>query len=111
MKKIYRFVTSLPFMAFLFLALIFTMAVATFVESSYGTPAARSLIYNTHWFEALWALFGLNLLSNLFTYKLLNKRSFTFGLFYVAFLVLLVGPAITRWFGYEGTMHIREDGS
>ena len=111
MKKIYRFVTSLPFMAFLFLALIFTMAVATFVESSYGTPAARSLIYNTHWFEALWALFGLNLLSNLFTYKLLNKRRFTIGLFHVAFLVMLVGAAITRWFGYEGTMHIRENDS
>ncbi len=111
MKKIYRFVTSLPFMAFLFLTLAFTMAVATFVESSYGTPAARSLIYNTHWFEALWALFGLNLLSNLFTYKLLNKRRFTIGLFHVAFLVMLVGAAITRWFGYEGTMHIRENGS
>ena len=111
MKKIYAFFTSLPFMAFLFLTLAFSMAIATFVESSYGTPAARSLIYNTHWFEALWALFALNLLNNLFKYRLLTKRRFTIGLFHVAFLVMLLGAAITRWFSYEGTMHIRENDS
>lgn len=111
MKKIYAFFTSLPFMAFLFLTLAFSMAIATFVESSYGTPAARSLIYNTHWFEALWALFALNLLNNLFKYRLLTKRRFTIGLFHVAFLVMLLGAAVTRWFSYEGSMHIRENDS
>ncbi len=111
MKKIYAFITSLPFMSFLFLTLAFSMAIATFVESSYGTPAARSLIYNTHWFEALWALFALNLLNNLFKYRLLTKRRFTLGLFHVAFLVMLLGAAVTRWFSYEGSMHIRENDS
>ncbi len=111
MKRIYAFFTSLPFMAFLFLTLAFTMAIATFVESSYGTPAARSLIYNTWWFEALWALFALNLLNNLFKYRLLTKRRFTIGLFHVSFLVMLLGAAITRWFSYEGMMHIRENDS
>lgn len=111
MKKIYAFFTSLPFMAFLFLTLAFAMAIATFVESSYGTPAARSLIYNTRWFEALWALFALNLLNNLFKYRLLTKRRFTIGLFHVSFLVMLLGAAITRWFSYEGMMHIRENDS
>jgi cytochrome c-type biogenesis protein CcsB len=98
-------------MAFLFLTLAFSMAIATFVESSYGTPAARSLIYNTRWFEALWALFALNLLNNLFKYRLLTKRRFTIGLFHVAFLVMLLGAAVTRWFSYEGSMHIRENDS
>ncbi|SHF68068.1 cytochrome c-type biogenesis protein CcsB [Mariniphaga anaerophila] len=111
MKKVYSFLTSLPFMAFLFLALAFSMAIATFVESSYGTPAARSLIYNTGWFEALWALFALNLFNNLFKYRLLTKRRFTIGLFHVAFLVMLLGAAITRWLSYEGSMHIRENDS
>ncbi|MCA1758998.1 MAG: cytochrome c biogenesis protein ResB [Bacteroidales bacterium] len=111
MKKVYQFFTSLPFMAFMFLTLAFTMAIATFVESSYGTPAARSLIYNTWWFEALWALFALNLLNNLFKYRLLSKRRFTIGLFHVSFLVMLLGAAVTRWFSYEGSMHIRENDS
>ena len=98
-------------MAFLFLVLAFSMAIATFVESSHGTPAARSLVYNSWWFELLWILFALNLLNNLFKYRLLNKRRFTMGLFHVAFLVMLLGAAITRWLSFEGSMHIRENES
>jgi cytochrome c-type biogenesis protein CcsB len=110
-KKLYSFITSLPFMAFLFLTLAFAMAVATFVESSYGTAAARALVYNAWWFEALWALFALNLLNNLLKYKLYKRRKFTIGLFHLAFLVMLLGAAITRWFSFEGNMHIRENES
>ena len=87
------------------------MAIATFVESSHGTPAARTLVYNAWWFELLWVLFALNLLNNLFRYKLYTRRRFTMGLFHIAFLVMLLGAAITRWFSYEGTMHIRENES
>ncbi len=87
------------------------MAVATFVESSHGTPAARSLVYNAWWFELIWVLFALNLLNNLIKYRLLSKRRFTMGLFHVAFLVMLLGAAITRWLSFEGIMHIRENES
>ena len=111
MKKIYSFLTSLSFMAFLFLSLGFAMAIATFVESSYSTATARALIYNTRWFELLWALFALNLVNNLFRYNLLNKRRFTLGLFHISFLVIFLGAAITRFFSYEGVMHIRENTS
>jgi len=95
-------------MAFIFLALAFSMAIATFVESSYGTPTARALIYNTHWFELLWALFAFNLLNNLFKYRFFTTRRITLGLFHVSFLVMILGAAITRYFSFEGMMHIRE---
>jgi len=98
-------------MAFLFLALAFSMAIATFVESSYGTPTARALIYNTHWFELLWGLFALNLLNNLFRYRLITARRFTLGIFHISFLVMILGAAITRYFSFEGMMHIRENQS
>ncbi|MCG6185889.1 cytochrome c biogenesis protein [Maribellus maritimus] len=111
MKKLYSFITSLPFMAFLFLMLAFSMAIATFVESSYGTPAARSLIYNTRWFELLWALFALNLINNLFRYNFFTKQRFTLGVFHISFLVILLGAGITRFFSFEGVMHIRENSS
>ena len=98
-------------MAFIFLALAFSMAIATFVESSYGTPTARALIYNRHWFEALWGLFALNLVNNFFVYRLYTKRRFTLGLFHLSFLVMILGAAITRYFSFEGMMHIRENQS
>ncbi|MBT6004897.1 MAG: hypothetical protein HOG79_04190, partial [Prolixibacteraceae bacterium] len=111
MKRIYHFITSLPFMAFLFLALAFSMAIATFVESSYGTPTAQALVYKTHWFELIWALLALNLVNNLLKYKFFTKQRFTLGLFHISFLVILLGAAITRYFSYEGVMHIRENQS
>ena len=98
-------------MAFLLLALAIAMAIATFVESSYGTPAARSLIYNRLWFELLWILLAVNLVNNLVKYRLLSKRRFTMGLFHISFLVILLGAGITRYFSYEGMMHIRENES
>jgi cytochrome c-type biogenesis protein CcsB len=111
MKKLYSFITSLPFMAFLFLVLAFSMAIATFVESSYGTTTARALVYNTHWFEALWALFALNLVNNLIKYKFFTRKRFTLGLFHISFLVMILGAAVTRYFSFEGIMHIRENES
>uniref|UniRef100_UPI003217A750 cytochrome c biogenesis protein n=1 Tax=uncultured Draconibacterium sp. TaxID=1573823 RepID=UPI003217A750 len=111
MKKLYSFVTSLPFMAFLFLALAFSMAIATFIESSYGTSTARALVYNRHWFELLWALFTLNLINNLIRYKFFTRKRFTLGLFHIAFIVIILGAGITRFFSFEGVMHIRENES
>lgn len=98
-------------MAFLFLLLAFAMAIATFVESSYGTSTARALVYNTHWFEALWALFALNLTNNIFRYKFFTRKRFTLGLFHVSFIVMIAGAGITRFFSYAGMMHIRENES
>ncbi len=109
MKKIYAFLTSIPFMAFLFLVLAFAMALATFIESSHGTTAARSMVYNAFWFELLWGLFALNLLNNFVKYKLYRLRKLTIGLFHISFLIMILGAAVTRWFSFEGTMHIREN--
>jgi len=101
----------MPVMAFLFLAVAFSMAIATFVESNYGTPTARALIYDRHWFELLWGLLALNLVNNLLRYKFFTKQRFTLGLFHISFLVILLGAAITRYLSYEGVMHIRENQS
>ncbi len=109
MKRIYTFITSLSFMAFLFLLLAFSMAIATFIESSYGTPTAQALVYGTHWFELIWALLALNLVNNLLKFKFFTKTRFVLALFHVSFLVILLGAAITRYFSYEGVMHIREN--
>lgn len=98
-------------MAFLLLMLAIAMAIATFVESSYGTPTAQALIYRTLWFEMIWILLAVNLVNNLFRYRLFTKQRFTLGLFHVSFLVILAGAAITRYISFEGVMHIRENQS
>jgi cytochrome c-type biogenesis protein CcsB len=101
----------MSFMAFLLLAFAFAMAIATFVESSYGTPTALALIYKTHWFELILVLLAINLFRNLLKYRFFTKQRITLGLFHISFLVILLGAAITRYISYEGVMHIRENES
>ena len=98
-------------MSFLLLALAFSMAFATFIESSYGTPTAQALIYKTRWFELIWFLLAVNLVNNLIKYRFFTRQRFTLGLFHISFLVILAGAAITRYISYEGVMHIRENQS
>ncbi len=46
------------------------MAVATFIENSYGTDAAKALVYNSTWFELVFLLLSVNMLANIFQYKM-----------------------------------------
>lgn len=111
MKKIFDFLVSTSFMGFLLLVFAFSMAVATFIESSYGTPAAKALVYNATWFEVLFLLMGINLVYNYIRYRQYTKKRFSIGLFHLSFIVIVIGAAITRYISYEGVMHIREGNS
>jgi len=99
----------MPFMGILLLAYAASMAVATFIENDYGAPVARFMVYNAWWFELLQFLLVINMIGNVFTYKLYEKAKFSILLFHLAFIIILVGAGITRYFSYEGTMHIREN--
>ncbi|BCD60092.1 MULTISPECIES: cytochrome c biogenesis protein CcsA [unclassified Nitratiruptor] len=88
-----------------------SIGVATFIENDYGSETAWALVYTAKWFEILLVLLSLNLLYNIFRFRLFRKEKFFTGLFHMAFLIILIGAAVTRYFGYEGTMHIREGSS
>ncbi len=92
---------------FIFAASIGT---ATFIENDYGTQTARALIYNAKWFEILLILLSLNLTYNIVKFRLFRKEKIFTGIFHAAFLIIILGAAITRYIGYEGIMHIREGG-
>ena len=92
------------------LLVIFFMSIAyaTFIENDYGTSTARILIYNARWFEILLLLNAINLVGSIFYHKLIERKKWTVILFHAAFIVILSGAAITRWTGFEGSIHIRE---
>jgi len=83
-------------------------ALATFLEVRFGTEGARALVYNARWFEVLLALIVLNLLVSLITKFPYRAHQVGFVISHIAFIIVLVGAGITRYFGYEGTMPIRE---
>jgi len=92
------------------LTLIFaaSCAIATFIENDHGTETAWAVVYGTRWFEVLMLLLTINLIGNIFRFKLYKKEKIPALLFHVGFLVIIVGATITRYIGFEGIMHIRE---
>jgi cytochrome c-type biogenesis protein CcsB len=108
MKKFLNFLFSFPFMGFLLLILAFSMAIATFVESSFGTEAAQGLIYKSVWFSLILFLLAVNLMVNYIRHKMYSRQRFAMGLFHISFIIIVIGAAITRYISFEGIMHIRE---
>jgi hypothetical protein len=99
---------SLQLMVALTLILALASGVATFIESAYGTPAARALVYNAFWFELTIALLIVNLIILLFTRAPYRPSQYGFFFVHLSVIVILISAAVTRYFGYEGMMHIRE---
>ena len=92
------------------LMIIFGAAVgtATFIENAWDTPAAKILVFNAAWFEVLLFMLTLNLLGGMFTYKLFRREKLSQLLFHLAFALILLGAGITRKYGFEGQMIIKE---
>jgi len=108
MTKILSFIGSMKTMAILMLIFAFAIGYATIVENDYGTMTAKAEIYNAKWFEVLLGLLAINLIYNIFKFKMYTLKKAPIFIFHVAFLIILIGAAITRYVGYEGMMHIRE---
>lgn len=109
MKRIFGFFSSTRTMAVLFVLFFISIAAATFIENDFGSPAARKLVYNSKWFELLMLLGVINLVAVIFKNKVYNKP--TLLLFHLSFVLIIVGAGITRYFGFDGLMAIREGSS
>ena len=83
-------------------------AVATFVENDFGTPSAKAFVYNTAWFDLLHLLLVLNLIGVLLLSRALQRKKYASFLFHSSLVMIFIGAAITRYYGFEGVMHIRE---
>ena len=103
-----RFLFTPIFMAVIMIVLAVAMAAATFIENDFGPDTARAIVYGAHWFELLFLLLVINLTGQIVVFRLYRKEKLTVMLFHTAFIVMIIGAAITRYTGYDGMMHIRE---
>ena len=107
MKRLF----STSFAGIYILIFAVSIGVATFIENDFGTSSAMKLVYQALWFEVLLALFCITLVVNVVKYKMIEHRRWALVIFHFAMVMILVGAGITRYFSYEGTMHIREGDS
>ncbi len=108
MQRVLNFLSSMGLTSILMLIFAAAAGVATFIENDYGTDTARALVYNARWFEAIMVLLAISLLINIIKQKLYQKPKLASGLMHASFIIILIGAGLTRYYGYEGMMHIRE---
>jgi len=108
MKRIFTTLFSMELMGLLVLAFAVAIGVATFIENDFGTVAAKAVVYNATWFEVLLVLLAINLVANIFRYKMYRREKLVIFTFHLSFIVILLGAGITRFIGFEGIMSIRE---
>jgi len=108
MKKITDILFSMQTMGMLILLFAFSIGAATFIENDFGTTGAKALVYSSMWFNILLGLLTINLVGRIFVGKMYRLKKFTIFIFHIAFVIIIIGAAITRFISYEGVMHIRE---
>ncbi len=95
-------------MGILLLLTAAALAAATFIEHKYGTPAAKTAVYNAVWFYILNALLVLNFAGVASKRRLYSQRKWGVIMLHYAFAVIMLGAMVTRLTGIEGVVHIRE---
>ena len=107
-NRLFNFLSSMKFAAILLFAFASSVGYATFIENDFGTRAAKALIFNAWWLEAILILLCLSLILNMFKNNMFYWNKITILIYHLAFIVILIGAGTTRYFGTEGMMHIRE---
>ena len=107
MKKIVDILFSSRLMAVILIVFAVSIGVATFIENDFGSETARASVYNSWWFTCMLLIGMVNLSGTIILRKLYQKQKFSIFVLHLAFLFILLGAAITHFFGFEGVMHIR----
>ncbi|MEN9400585.1 MAG: hypothetical protein RL632_1688 [Bacteroidota bacterium] len=108
MEKFSRAFFSMRMMALAMIVFLVAIGAATMIESAYDIQTAKIIIYNALWFELLLVYLGMNLIANIFRYKMLQREKIAMLTFHLSFIVILIGAGVTRYFSFEGMMLIRE---
>lgn len=88
-----------------------SIGIATFIENDFGTSSAQKVVFKAWWFELLLVLFSITLLVNIVKFRMIPLKKWALLTFHLSMIIIFIGAGVTRYFGYEGIMHIRENDS
>lgn len=77
----------------------------TILEKIYGTPWVATNIYGSTWFLLLWGILTISATVYIFQRKLYKR--FATLMLHLSFVIILLGAAITHYFGIQGQIHLR----
>ena len=83
--------------------------VATIIENDFGTSTARVMVYSSWWYEIVMVLTIVNMIGVIYKTKMIKSKAKF--IFHFAFVIILLGAGLTRYYGYEGILSVREGDS
>ncbi|HRY66595.1 MAG TPA: cytochrome c biogenesis protein ResB [Phycisphaerae bacterium] len=107
-RTLFKTIGSAWLAAVLLLLVLVAMACATAYESTHGTALALLMFYKSWWFEGLLLLLALNVLAAVLARLPLDRARAGPVITHLAILVILVGAWVTKCFGIDGQVEIRE---
>lgn len=105
---LFRFSASVELAVILILLLAGTLAIATFIESSYTTKVAQQIVYRSTWFALLLLILGINVAAAAIIRYPWKKHHIGFLITHVGILVLLAGSLQTQFRGFDGSLSLEE---
>jgi len=107
-KSLFKAVGSTWLAALLLLLVLVAMACATAYESIHGSEMALLVFYKSWWFEGLLLLFAVNVLSAVLARLPLDRGQIGLAVTHASILLILGGAWVTKCFGIDGRVMIRE---
>ncbi len=108
-KKLSNFLFGTRAAGLYILVFAAAIAIATFIENDFGTSSAQKVVFKTKWFELLLVLFSITLMVNIKRFRMVQQKKWALIIFHFSMVIIIIGAGVTRYFGYEGMMHIREN--
>ena len=108
MEKFARGFFSMRMMAIALFVFLAAIGTATFLESIYDIQTAKIMVYNAKWFELLLIYLTMSMIANIFNHKMYQREKIAMLVFHISFIVMIIGAGVTRYFGFEGLMIIKE---
>ncbi len=108
LRSFLKAVGSLWLAVVLLMLVLLAMASATAFEWAHGTRQAHAFFYKAIWFQGLLALLGLNMLAAVLARFPIPRRQIPLVITHGAVIVVLLGAWVTRRWGIDGQLAIRE---
>lgn len=105
---IIELLASLRLAVVLLTFLIVVLAIATFIQTSFGAPAARFAVYRSWWFSLLGGLLGLNVFCAAAVRFPWKRHQAGFVMTHAGILILLAGALITARHGIDAQLSLYE---
>ncbi|MDX9755578.1 MAG: hypothetical protein RBU29_16560, partial [bacterium] len=108
LDALFRFLGSLKLAVILLIGFVILLTVATFYESYTSTAQAQQVIYKTLWFDFLLLLLCINVAFSALIRFPWKKMHMGFVITHLGILIILFGAIVTRKYGVEGQIMLRE---